>query len=236
MLAPLFRNSAILLTILFAYPFASAQNIGDERMNQLWEELRGDAKESTNAVLEFSTHPKETLRFFERTLKPLKIDEDSCDKLIQQLTSDDDQVTKEAFEKLQYFDPRLAFTLDEIMERYDDPKLLGRLAEIFSDYKFDSLSDQNVQLRTFEYQGKTMYNFVSERGSWSANPDLSLIGTARYENQSWNRIVRAIVMLDHFDTETSNRLLIRMATGNPKAAPTILARNILLERKRKDEK
>ena len=224
--------TTIFVLLLVASLTASAQELASERMTELWEQLKNEPPKSTAAILDLATRPEEAIRFLDEKLIPLTLDEQTANELISQL-SDDSGTARTSFEKLQYLDPRLALSLDDIIEKYDDPTILARLAEIFSDYEFGKLDGQIVELERFEYQGESHYNFVSERGSWSANPNLGLIGTAGFGNRQWIRLMRCVALLDHLDSPASTRLLKRLASGNAETAVTKLARDVLLTKKRK---
>src|SRR4051812_17428439 len=87
----------------------ATQPLNDEqRMQAWWGDLEKPDPAASRALLNMSAKPVLAVAFLKEHLKPLIISEDDVNKLISDLGSDDDAVWKPAFEKLEYFDPRLA--------------------------------------------------------------------------------------------------------------------------------
>jgi hypothetical protein len=127
-------------------------------------------------------------------------------------------VWKPAYEKLNYFDPRLAINLATLMADVSNPKSRPRLVEILSGRPQDSLAGKDVKYREFE-GGQ---NFVVDDGSFWAEKDVSRIGIIE-PKPHWARITRAVVLLEHIGSPEAIVILKDMATGNPNAVPTNIA-------------
>ena len=86
-----------------------------------WADLATEEKTASRALLKLSNRPVETVTFLKSKMKPLMIDEAAVKKLIADLASEDDKVWKPAFETFEYFDPRLAKTLQAVVVAFDEP-------------------------------------------------------------------------------------------------------------------
>ena len=111
----------------------------DQQMQAWWDDLEKPDPDASRALLRFSSKPDQAVAFFKERIKPLVISEDDLNKLIADLSSDDDSVWKPAFEKLEYFDPRLTIGLQTLMSTVTEPAARTRLVEILSGRPADSL-------------------------------------------------------------------------------------------------
>ena len=80
-----------------------------------WADLEKDEPEATRAVLKLAARPKETTAFLKDKMAPLTVDAARIQFLLTMLGDEKDEVWKPAFEELEYFDPRLAIGLEELM-------------------------------------------------------------------------------------------------------------------------
>ena len=207
----------------------TTQALIQKDMSKWWNDLQLSEPESTQALLNFSDHPVETIAFFKEHLKPLKIDQAALDGLIEMLGSDDASIWKPAFEKLSYFDPRLNVNLKKLIDDNDDPLTRGRLVAVMSDYPVEMFKDSQLKDVNLRETGNGSFNFFAGQGSWWAESKVANLDSQMGWNhkKQWTRADRAIVLLQHFGTPDAIAILQEMATGHPEARPTVIARNAL---------
>jgi hypothetical protein len=203
---------------------ATTQTVGEpQRMDNLWADLEKEEPWSSRALLDFSDKPAETVAYFKEHLKPLKIEQKELDDLLSALGSDDEKVWKPAFDKLEYFDPRLNVDLATLIQNADDQPGRNRLIEVLCNYSPGYLKGKTVQLRGVG-DGYNFYtaNLAGQGGSswWAENK----ISRLTRQKKQWVRASRAIVLLQHIGSPDAIALLKDMATGNPQAEPTIVAK------------
>ena len=191
-----------------------------------WEKLEKPELEASRALLRLSDHPREVIPFLRTKLLPVRLSERRFDELLEQLGNDEEEIWKAAFEEFEYFDPRLAVPLEKIMERVTESPARQRIVEVMSGRTPGSL-EGTVILREVGGGGHNFYSEVS-KGSWWAESKISQINY-RYSNRKvkWNRAVRAIVLLRHFETPAADAILEDLAKGHPEAQPTRAAREAL---------
>jgi hypothetical protein len=188
----------------------------DEKMQSWWDDLEKDEPDASRALLNFCSHPGETIAFLKTRLLPLKLDPDEADRLIKDLESDDETVWKPSYEKLRYLDPRLAFDLPVLMNNVTNPTARSRLVEILSDREQGSLAGKKIEYNVF----KGGQNFVVNNSSFWAEKDISHLCGRWNEKAPWTRALRAIVLLEHIGSPDAIAILKDMSTGNPDAQPT----------------
>lgn len=169
---------------------------------------------------------KDVVPFLKGKMKPLRITSGQAKALLLKLNSADEHLWKTAFEELEYFDPRLAIKLPEMMDRVTQAPARQRLVELMSERAAGSLAGKEINLNPVG-EG---YNFFSQGvGSWWAEPKVALINSTRWGNtkRKWTRAERTIVVLKHIGTPEAISILRDMATGHPDAQPTRVAKETL---------
>jgi len=204
-----------------------ATPVDDEQLKSWWDDLEKGEPESSHALLNFSARPEQAVPFFKEHLKPLILSEEELKQALADLASDDETVWKPAFEKLEYFDPRLAKDLEALMGDVTDQPARNRLIEILCDYPAASMKHKDVHLRVFPKGDGA--NFFADNSSWwaemhVANLDKNGRGTSK---KKWTRAVRAIVLLEHLATPDAIAILKEMAKGHADATPTKVAEDAL---------
>jgi hypothetical protein len=225
--------SYVLMALLPACSLAAApstQPLTDEqKMQNWWDDLeKNDDIVATRALLNFSDKPRQAVAFFKERLKPLIITDDEVNKLIGDLGSDDEAVWKPAFEKLDYYDPRLAIDLQTLMDNTTEPVSRHRLVEILSGRPANSLEGKTLKLNKFG--GPDDYNFADDRGSWWAEHRVDRLKTGNgwgNPKYKWVRACRAIILLEHIASPEAVAILRDMSTGHPDAEPTKAAQEAL---------
>ena len=218
----MFPKRILLLTLflLLAWSFlgwaAEATKPDAEQMQSWWDDLEKPDPAASRALLKMSATPAESVVFLKEQLQPLKIEADEVNRLIKDLESDDDTVWKPSYEKLRYFDPRLAIELPVMMAQVSNERARSRLVEILSDRDQGSLAGKSVQYREFA-DGQ---NFIDGNSSFWAEKDLTKVGGRYAPKKTWTRAIRAITLLEHINTPDAIAILKDLSTGNPDAQPT----------------
>ena len=196
-----------------------------------WADLEKDDPQASRALLKLAASPKETTAFLKDKLPPLTVDAGRVQFLLTVLGDDKEEVWKPAFEELEYFDPRLAIGLEDLMPMAPEAPTRQRMVEVLSGREAGSLGRRSVNLRSFgEDAGKKNFNFFAEAfGSWWAEPDLAKLNSFAWGNskKKWTRAVRAIMLLESFNTPEATGIIKAMATGHPDAQPTRVAKEAL---------
>jgi hypothetical protein len=204
----------------------------EQRLLKQWEALGKPEPLCSKALLDFTTHPDATVAFLKVHLKPLKLDEAELDALLNDLGSDDEKVWKAAFEKMQYLDPRLGRSMDELLENATDQPLRNRLIEVLVGANPDELKGTTVMRRKYSNDNTYFYamTFLPNGGRTSRGffayakvTELDTENGACSKNQ-WQRADRAVLLLQHIGTPAAVEILKDMATGNPDAQPTKIAK------------
>jgi hypothetical protein len=194
-------------------------------MDACWAELEKGEVDASRALLELYDHAKEATPVLKEKMKPLTISVDQVKALLGKLGSPDERVWKPAFEELEYFDPRLAIGLEDLMEQVTDSPARQRMVEVLSERNAGSLVGQEIKL----WRGNGFFNFNGARGAWWAENQVAKINSLWWGmiKRKWTRAERAIVLLEHVRTPEAITILRDMATGHPEARPTKVAREAL---------
>lgn len=192
-----------------------------------WADLAKGEPYASHALLQFSDHPREATAYFQKHLKPLTLTREQLDVLLVDLGNDDENVWKPAFQTLEYLDPRLAVDLATLLMEADT-NVRRRLMELATFRKAGALEGGRLDFRPLEDDrielhaaNMTLYahNHLAGDHGWV------------HVKPSWQRAVRAIVLLDHFRTPEATALLEAMANGHPDADPTAVAKGAIQARR-----
>jgi len=157
----------------------------DQTLDQLWSDLIEAEPTCTQAVLKLSKQPGIATKFLAAKLPPLKLSGQHPLDAIWRLGSDNEQEWREAYQKLDYFDPRLAMGLEEILalEAAKEYPARNRLVDILSGrsvdapYSATSQRYQSIVLHQFKDDGQDYFNFVGS-GAADGEGGCSLVGRA----------------------------------------------------------
>jgi hypothetical protein len=210
--------AGIAATSMAAAPAATQATDDSQPMDKIWDDLQKDEPWSSRALLDFADQPAATVAYFKEHLKPLKIEQKDLDRLLTDLGSDDEKVWKPAFEMLEYFDPRLNMDLTTLVNNANEQPARNRLIEVLCDYSPGQLRGKNIQLRA---AGADFNFYAPSYGSWWAEHKVSRLTR---QKKQWIRAARAIVLLQHIASQDAIAVLKDLATGNPDAEPTVVAK------------
>jgi len=235
------------LTVNLAYAQSTSAMMSPHYLAQLWADLLGSEPSSTRAVLKLSKNPDLTTDFFASKLLPLKITKQELLGTITELGSDDDKRWRVAYQQLSYFDPRLAMGLEELLslDSVQAYPARHRLVDVLSGLSIDdprSAIRQRYKVIKLDKInrvtpfGDHFFNFCGGdtentcRANWWAEPRLERLNVWPMNEgakKEWTRIIRALSLLESFDSPRAREIIESVATGHPDAQPTKFARAIL---------
>lgn len=204
-----------------AAPATTQAGDDSQELDDWWADLAKPEPWCSRALLDFSSKPDQAVAYFKEHLKPLKLEQKDLDDAMKDLASDDETVWKPAFEKLSYFDPRLVVDLDTLMQNTQEPAAKTRLASILNDADSDTMAGQSITIQKYN-NGQYIIRAGSGgaiRRAWIVDGRVSHITKAK-----WTRASRAIVLLQHIGTPGALAILKDLATGDPQAQPTKIAK------------
>jgi hypothetical protein len=226
--------ATLMLFLSFAVQAADAPQVATgasaitpQMLDLWWKDLQESEPRASAALLNFSSHPKETIEFFREHLRPLKIEVDDLNLLLSALGSAKESEWKAACEQLEYFDPRLAMNLETLMGDVPDEPARSRLVDILCDYPPGTHTGKRIELRKI---GKGEgFNFFDGHGSWWAEDKVARLGSSSWGGgkKKWQRSVRAMVLLKHIGTPEAMAIVQEMTTGHPDAFPTRVAKETI---------
>ncbi len=115
---------------------------GPGRFEAWWRDLEKGKTEAARVLLEMAGRREETVAFLKARIKPLKVTAAEVRALLLKLGSENEKVWKPAFDELEYFDPRLAFDLQTLMDHYTETPGRQRMVEILSGFEAGKLGNQ----------------------------------------------------------------------------------------------
>lgn len=197
--------------------------------DELWKSLDED-----RSIFPLTLIPeKELLSFLQKKLKPMKLTKDRAKKLLADLGDETFTVAEAAFEELSYFDPRLAFTPEEIFNDLPEGIQRQRIAAFFLNKSIDELLGCTIAYHSgASSQGQTDRAVTSKLIVSNVADCFSRHSSVAESvaNVFWrdsSRCEVGIVLLEHLGTPAVVKLLEAMATGHPDASPTDRAKDAL---------
>lgn len=216
--------------------------ISSENLTALWSDLLEHEPTATRAILKLSSHPESVTKFLATKLSPLKLTKEELFEIIADLGSDNAKTWRSAYHKLNYFDPRLAMGLEELLslEAVQEYPARHRLVDILSgrpideSYSATSQAYKFIKLNRYEGDDGEFFNFCGSEtenncgSSWWAEPKVENLNVG-FSNpkMEWTRIIRALALLESFGTPEANTIIGSVATGHPDAQPTRIARSMV---------
>ena len=204
-------------------------------LDELWSDLLEDEPTASQALLAMSKHSTEVTQFLEVKLVPLRLSREQLIKYIENLSSNNEDEWKEAVRKLEYFDPRLAMGLQELLSLKSVQTFPARhrLVDVLSGRQI--VSPYSATTRAFQFvnlyeMGDEGYNFRggddenSCLSSWWAEHRINHLNNGfGNPKPEWTRIVRSLALLQSFDTSAARSIIATMASGHPDSQPTRIA-------------
>ena len=214
-------------TLTAPVPALNAEALKKEQ-EAAWFCLLKDEQMATRALFKFSNRPAESVAFLKTKLKPLIIDEKSVKKFIADLDSENEKVWGPAFETLEYFDPRLAMTLQDCFEEAKTVDGRFRLASVLSGAQLELCITGDDKSLTLMNHGDGGFSFRMGNTSISVESEKRLFeNNSFYIKKQWKRIQRVIILLEQIGSKEAVACLKTIASGHKKAGPTIEASEAL---------
>ena len=227
-------TTVLLLVATKVYAEEQSAPSREHNLKTHWNALLGTEPSSTRAILQLAKTPEATIAFIANRVHPLTLSDERLERLLDDLRSSDDSVWKAAFHELEYFDPRLALGIEDLLKRdaFQDSPARNRLVAVLSGRRPERTSNYGfIRLRASTCGG---FNFVgsvdpakSESSWWAEHKVERLNGYVGNIKQEWTRLIRAICLLEHFGTSESMSIVKKISKGHPDAAPTKIAKATL---------
>jgi hypothetical protein len=198
-----------------------------KEFDEQWKQLSQSSNESVQATLWFAKQP-ETTHYIKQKLRPLKMEEKEAKQLIAKLFSEQEDEWKEAERDLVERCPLLAMPITDVWAEAKTHAERRRLAWVL----LGKISNhENDQYELKEHAGGVFTLVFSnwengrQKSSIAVKVDASVID--QINNQKWQRLQRAIYLLEHIGTPEAVKIIEEMATGHPEASPTKTAKEAL---------
>lgn len=191
-----------------------------------WNDLLDpDEVVAGRAVLQLYRSAGAAVPFLKVKCVPMKLSEERCRELLNQLGSEDEKTWRAARNEFEYFDPRLALDLPKLYELVPDGPARIHLTAVLMGRR--STADIKPPIRvTFENDGSC--GLRTNRISFRLEHKLEHLST-----REGRRLCTAARLLRQIDTPDAVEILEQIATGHEKVPPTVWAREILAARKEK---
>ena len=199
-------------------PTRDGAAVNRKQLEVLWAELEKEEPAAARALLRLAARPADAVPFVREVLKPLRITPDEVRALLAKLRSNQDDVWRPAFETLEYFDPRLAIDLPTLMNEVTENPARQRMVGVLSGRTPEQVGTRYVDLVPARNGGG--FNFVGD-ASWCAEPLVGQLNLGSVNRKvKWSRAVRAVALLEYFNSPDAVAHLKALADGHPDAQPT----------------
>ncbi len=220
---------------------------------EVWKKTDPELFEVSSFVNPFLDRPKEAVAFFKDKLKPTKLSKADGEKLLARLFGDDLKECRAAIREIQFYDLRLAMSVEDAWALAKTATQRGRLITacgyrvafpqtvIGDDYDPDAehrFKDFSYHLSIPDFNGSYYSTFKRDgipEAEFPANLDVG--GKTRLDNTlaeltfaRWHREESAVYILDAIGTDDVVAVIKDMATGHPDAGPTKAAKAVLKRR------
>ncbi len=203
---------------------AQETELGPQKIKQLWSQLASSELEYTTALLKLSSYPDAVLEICQKELQPLLLDEVGFQNLIFKLGSSDTKTWTAAYEELSYRDPRLFGKVPKLMSVAQEQSAYRRLVGLLSYQTLETFQNRPNEHSRIEFKSlgegsfeKVLFSIPGL--SWAVDCRIANM-TDQHRKPSWDRAMRALVLLELAGNTNSAEWVQRMATGHPDAAPT----------------
>jgi RNA polymerase sigma factor (sigma-70 family) len=216
---------------------AGTQPVADVvALEKAWNDMEQVEPGASRGMLAFVNKPQKAIAFFKGRLLPLTISEAELRELIGKLGSTDEAVWQPTFEKLEYFDPRLAIGLTTLMDEVKDFPARGRLVAVLTDNDAAHLTANRIELmhvsRGYNFQlygdkGQGPHGYIG--ADWAEDQVARLTDEKFIKKKKWTQAVRGMLVLEAIGSPEAVAILQAMGTGNVQAEPTKVAKECLEE-------
>jgi hypothetical protein len=204
-------------------PAATQPEDENKLMWACWDDLAKDEPWPTRAVLDLYDRPRQGVKFLRDRLQPLKISQSDLDAAINDLGSSDEKIWRPAFEKLEYLDPRLTKSSHDLLQDLTDTTARSRLSALFTGSAPEQWIDYDVSCGPTDNGNTTLY--FNKAGNIRTNVTVQENpGDFGQSKSQWNRADHAIVLLQHIGSPEAIAIIRDMASGDPRAQPTTVAK------------
>jgi RNA polymerase sigma factor (sigma-70 family) len=189
-----------------------------EEMDGLWDDLTKHGQEASAAMLRLAQGGEETVAFLRTKVLPMRLSEEEANRLLGLLSSEREEEWRGAFEKLDYFDPRLVSDVPALMEQVKEPRARARLADILTGHEAGDAGEGEIKWRRFSQRGYSVTN-----GKWTRFAETWLDTLSRVDKKKWLQVERGIAVLGEIGSAEAVGILREMSRGHQDAEPTRVA-------------
>lgn len=203
-------------------------------LDELWKKLGTAGTESVEATLALAKRPAEATLYLSQKLRPLKMNEKEAKALIAKLFSEKEDEWKEAERELHERSPLLAMPLKDVWAEAKTEMEKRRLVYVILG-RMSGHEQDDYELK--EHAGgvftlvATQFQNGRQVGSVAVHVDASTAD--QINNHRWQRLQRAVHVLEHIGTPEAMKVIEAMAGGHADAAPTKTAKEVLARLKKK---
>lgn len=205
-------------------PVVSAEALRKEQ-EAAWVEIGSVGKLGENTAQIYLRRHDAALAFLKEKMKPLLIDVVNVKRNLVALESNDEKIWKPAFENLNYFDPRLAMTVPQLYDTAKEGKARERVMAVLRGLVEYQFAGQSFE---FVLDSENRYGLQMGNVTLILQSDISELRTFEF-----SRLICGIQLLERMNSPRAVELIQTMATGHPKASPTIAAKEALARMKAK---
>ncbi len=211
------------------------------KLEKLWKAVNDypPSIETYRAIFHLIEHPGADA-FLDEKIRPLNVSKEQITQWFKDLNSDYEDVRNTAYWELDYYDPRLALSLGELVElaTSDFAKrsllslLLGNFYGTYEVPVFAKITLKaagakgNTQTIELDWKRKARPD-RNDKETYSAAFDVGSI--REMEPLEWRTEARAAMILGCIGTRAAHNTLARLAVGHPDALPVRTARGLLRE-------
>ena len=201
-----------------------------QELDKLWTDmLSGDEQIAGRAMLRLASKGGDAVEYLRKNLRPLTLSKQRAIQLLDALGGGNEKVARAAFEELRYFDPRLALDDRELQAALLKKPSNRILGAVLCDLPMATL--QGARWHWYSPDNQVYrFNLFREGGAQGEairdrDAARHVAGIGRHGRKAtWDRAVRAIVVLEFVGGPKALAVLDEMASGHPDAAPTRAAR------------
>lgn len=218
--------------VALAAPVPADAKAERAKLERLWADLKSwDVVTCTRAVLALIDHPQ-AVPLLKEKLPPVAASKEQVTRWLKDLNGADEKARDRAFEELRYFDPRIALTVAEQIELSTSQYGRRKLHDLWFDWgnanPYIPEGTWSVQVVNEENEQVHVEFTIQQANGHGRETKVVTARPIRTASITWRAATLGVLVLDRIGTPEARRVLERLATGHPDAAPTVAAKAVPL--------